>query len=79
MQVRFYGKLAEQIAREIELDQAGGTVADIRARLSEIYPNSADDLRSPLVRACMGDQLVDDSFPLDSGDVVEFFAPVSGG
>lgn len=79
MQVRFYGKLAEQIAREIELDRAGGTVADVRARLAEDYPNCADDLQSQLVRACVGDQLVDDGFSLDSVETIEFFAPVSGG
>ena len=79
VQVRFYGRLAEQIAREIELDRVGPTVADVRARLAEIYPNSADDLRSPLVRACVGDAMVGDRFRLDSVDAVEFFAPVSGG
>ncbi len=79
MQVRFYGRLAEQIAREIKLDRLSGTVADVRAQLSEIYPDFASDLRSPLVRACVGDAMVDDSFSLDSAAEVEFFAPVSGG
>ena len=78
MQVRFYGKLSEQIGREIELDLRG-TIADARARLAELYPDYADDLRSTFARACVGDQLVDDSFPLDSVQAVEFFAPVSGG
>ena len=79
MKVRFYGKLAELVAREIEVDGAGGTVADVRAHLAEAYPASSRDLQSPLVRACVGEEMVDDSFPLDSVDAVEFFAPVSGG
>ena len=79
MQVRFYGKLAEQIAREIELDFAGRTVADIRAYLSEVYPQAAQDLRSPLVRACVGDHMVDEGFRLEAAKTIEFFAPVSGG
>jgi molybdopterin converting factor small subunit len=79
VKVRFYGKLAEQIAREIDLDCAGRTVGDVRARLSKAYPDSAQDLQSHLVRACVGDEMVDDSFPLDSVEAVELFAPVSGG
>lgn len=79
MQVRFYGRLAQQIANEIALDCRACTVAEVRQMVAANYPDSSGDMRSPLVRACVGDSLVEEGFQLDGVQVVEFFAPVSGG
>ena len=79
MQVRFYGRLAQQIADEIALDCRACTVGEVREMVAANYPDSSSDMRSQLVRACVGDSLVDEDFRLDGAQPVEFFAPVSGG
>ena len=79
VQVRFYGRLARQIADEIALDCPACTVGEVRELVAASYPDSSGDMNSPLVRACVGDSLVDEDFRLDGAHPVEFFAPVSGG
>lgn len=80
MRISFYGRLAEAIGREVELDtEQTCAVAEVRARLAELYPQAASDLASPRVRACVGDQMVPDSFVVAPGEAVDILAPLSGG
>jgi molybdopterin converting factor small subunit len=81
MQVNFFGRLAERIDRSVTIDVPEQTrsVGDLRALLAEQFPHASGDLLKPSLRACVGDELVDDGYPLGGADTVEFFPPVSGG
>jgi molybdopterin converting factor small subunit len=76
----FYGRLAESIAPELEVDALpGGSVAELRKRLIARYPEAAQPLRNRRSRACVGDTLVHEDHVLGATDTVEFLPPVSGG
>jgi molybdopterin converting factor small subunit len=80
VKVLFYGRLAESIAPEIEVDALAGTsVAELRDRLIALYPEAERTLSSRRSRACIGDTLVNDNYMLKAADTVEFLSPVSGG
>ena len=71
--IAFYGKLAELIGREIEIElPAGGcTIAALRARF--------DGLDRATVRACVNDAMVGEEHVVLSGDRIDFLPPLSGG
>jgi molybdopterin converting factor small subunit len=80
VKVLFYGRLAESIAAEVELDALpGSSVAQVRERLIAEYPEVEQSLRSRRSRACVGDTIVQDDHLLDATCTVEFLPPVSGG
>ena len=81
MRLVCYGRLGELIGREIEVDTPGRscTVAELRALLASLYPDAADELRRPALRACVGDALVDEGFRIEGEATVELFPPLSGG
>ena len=80
MRISFYGRLAEAIGREVELDAPQPcAIGEVRARLAELFPDAASDLSSPRVRACVGDRMVPDSFVVTPGQSVDILAPLSGG
>ncbi len=77
----FYGRLADVIGREIELDVPAGVfnVSDLRAMLAGLYTQAAQDLARPTLRACIEDAIVPHDFALAGVQAVEFFPPLSGG
>jgi molybdopterin converting factor small subunit len=81
LKILFFGKLGEAIGREVEmgLDPGSVTVAELRAFLARRYPAVAADLRSPGLRACVGDTIVGEDFRIGPEASVEFFPPLSGG
>lgn len=79
MQVVFFGKIGDLIGRAVALDASPATVADLRRMLAEQYPEAADVLMRPSVRACVGDELVTEDHALAGIDLVEFLPPLSGG
>jgi molybdopterin converting factor small subunit len=80
VKVLFYGRLAESIAAEVEVDALpGSSVAQLREQLMANYPEAGQSLRSRRSRACVGDTLVSDDHLLEATDTVEFLPPVSGG
>jgi molybdopterin converting factor small subunit len=80
VRILFYGRLAEAIGPELEVNALPGcSVAELRNRLGAEYPQVEDVLRSKRARACVGDTLVRDDYQLATADVVEFLPPVSGG
>ena len=80
MKVLFYGRLAEAIGRELEVETPPDcSVAELRDRLAVDHPEVADVLRSRRARTCVGDRLVHDNYRLAQGDTPEFLPPVSGG
>ena len=80
MKVLFYGRLAETIGRDLEIDAPPGcSVAELRDRLIAEHPEAEQPLRSRRALACVGDALVRDTYLLKAGDRIEFLPPVSGG
>lgn len=81
MRIRFYGRLAEAIGREIEVDAAtaGETVGALREALADLHPEAATELRRTALRACIDDTIVSEDRPLAGAAIVEFFPPLSGG
>ena len=80
MKVLFYGRLAEAIGPDLEIEASPGcSVAELRDRLIAQYPRAEQPLRSRRALACIGDVLVPDTYVLKAGDRVEFLPPVSGG
>ncbi len=80
MKVRFYGRLAEAIGPELEVEYAPGcSVADLRDKLASEHPSMGDVLRGKRAMTCVGDRLVRDGHLLAPGETLEFLPPVSGG
>jgi molybdopterin converting factor small subunit len=80
IKVGFFGRLADRIGREVELDFGdAGSVAELRTRLASLFPDAADELTAPSVRAFVGDAIVSDGHIIGAGDHVEFFPALSGG
>jgi molybdopterin converting factor small subunit len=80
VRISFYGRLAETIGREVDLDVGQAcAVGEVRSRLAGLFPHAASDIVSPRVRACVGDRIVPDSFVVAPGESVDILAPLSGG
>lgn len=81
MQIHFFGRAGDQVARIINLDLPSTvvTVADLRLVLARTYPDAAGDLLRPSLRACVGDEIVGEDHQLRGSDLVEFLPPLSGG
>jgi molybdopterin synthase catalytic subunit len=81
MQVRllFFATLKDIVgAREMRVDMpAGATIADVLTRLENSYPR-VRDYRSVVLTA-VNEEYVDHNAPLNDGDEVAIFPPVSGG
>lgn len=71
--IAFYGKLAELIGREVEVDLPpdGCTIAALRARFN--------GLDRATVRACVNDETVSEGHVVMPGDRIDFLPPLSGG
>jgi molybdopterin converting factor small subunit len=71
--IAFYGKLAERIGREVEIDlpAEGCTIAALRSRF--------EGLGSATVRACVNDETVSEDHVVMPCDRVDFLPPLSGG
>lgn len=74
MKILFLGRLAESFGRELELDmpEAGCTVAELRLRLGEA-------VSSPAVRACIDQVMVPESAHVLPRHEIAFVPPLSGG
>ena len=80
MEVKFYGKLAQQIGEAIHCDlRMPVTVGALRGELSRRFSEASSDLINPRTKVCVADSIVDDDRVLDGVDCVEILAPVSGG
>jgi molybdopterin converting factor small subunit len=78
VKVLLYGRLAEAIGTEVELDAAAGcSVAELRGLLAETHPGAEESLKRSL--ALIGDSAVGDDSVVTAADQVEFLPPVSGG
>jgi molybdopterin converting factor small subunit len=80
VRVLFYGRLAETIGAELQIDEVSGcSIEVLRERLIVENPGAEQPLRSKRARACVGDSIVHDDYVLKASDTVEFMPPVSGG
>ena len=80
MKLKFYGSLRDKLGAELEFDPPAGTdtVAKLRDILADRFPDASTDFRKR-TRACVGDSIVGEDHALASGQVIEFFPPLSGG
>ena len=80
MKIRFHGRLAEALGRELDFAVEGPcTIGNLRQRIAGSFPAALGLLEDRRVRACVADEIVADDHPIGSADSVEFLAPVSGG
>ena len=80
MRVLFYGRLAETIGPELEVEAPPGcSIAELRDRLIAEHPEAEQLLRSKRALTCVGDALVRDNYIVGSADSIGFMPPVSGG
>lgn len=80
MRILFYGRLADTIGREIDLDAPdGSSIADLRARLASEHPAAASALTGGRSLTCVAGTLVRNDYRVGAGELIEFLPPVSGG
>lgn len=80
MRIWFFGRLSDHFGDYVDLEIAPAcSIAGLRDELSIRFPNAGEMLRSPSVRACVGDVIVAEDFIVEPGQAVEFWPPVSGG
>ena len=81
MRIHFFGKLGDRIGRSVEIDLRAEvrTIADLRGQLAALWPEAADALAGPGLRACIDDEIVSEDHDIKDCDLVEFFPPLSGG
>ena len=80
MKVAFYGRLAEVVGTELDIEAPTGcSIEELRNKVIAEYPRAEEALCNERARACVGDAIVHDSYVLDGADRVEFLPPVSGG
>ena len=78
MKVLFYGRLADAIGRDIELESGEDwSVAELRRRVAASHPDAADALGRS--RALIASAIVGDEHVIAPADQIEFLPPVSGG
>jgi molybdopterin converting factor small subunit len=78
LRVLLYGRLADVIGRQVEVDAPGGSsVGELRRELASRHPAAAEALDRS--RACVERSFVSDEHVLTAGEEVEFLPPVSGG
>lgn len=81
MKVLLFGKLSEILGREVEVDLPAEaiSVADLRRLLARLHPAAEAALMSPMLRACIDDDMAADETRLTARSEVAFFPPLSGG
>ena len=81
MKILFFGRLAESLGREVDLDlpDAGCTIAELRQRLADMVPEAAAQLSNGGVRACVDRVIVADSARVLPQHEIAFVPPLSGG
>ncbi len=80
MKILFFGRLAESLGRELDLDvPAGCTIAELRRRIAGALPEAAGQLSSAGARACIDHEIVAESARVLPSHEVAFVPPLSGG
>jgi molybdopterin converting factor small subunit len=78
LRIRFYGRLADAIAPEIDVaGVAGCSVGEVRERIASDFASAAEPMARS--RAFIADSFVTDDTLVADGERLEFLPPVSGG
>jgi molybdopterin synthase sulfur carrier subunit len=77
----FFGRLAERLGREREVDipDAGCTVAALRQLLGDSDPAAGELMASGSILASVDQEMATDEVFVHPGQEVAFFSPLSGG
>lgn len=80
MKILFYGRLADALGPEIDLDvPPSWSITQVRKQLAKEHPRSADALLGGRALACVSGSVVRDDYLVDKAEQIEFLPPVSGG
>lgn len=80
VKVLFFASLRAQLGTtEYRLENFSGSVAELRTRLGELFPDWQAPLQSADVQAAVNREMAAFSTPVGDGDEVAFFPPVTGG
>lgn len=81
MKILFFGRLGDQLGRELEIEppRSGCTVAELRQLLCSRGRIFRDTLSHSSVRACVDQVIVPEDTPVRLGQEVAFIPPLSGG
>lgn len=80
MKITFYGRLADAIGPEVDLQAGpGSSIGEVRRLLAAEHPAAAAALANRRSIACVSGSVVRDDHVIAEGDHVEFLPPVSGG
>ena len=81
MKILFFGSLADKLGAQLEVDvpDAGMTVAELRRMVSGVRPEAAGPLMSPTARACIDQVIVPETARVLPAHEVAFVPPLSGG
>ena len=77
LRIRFYGRLADVIAPEVEIAGGSCSVGELRCRITADFPAAQAMLGR--ARTCIGGRLVSDEQSIGDAETLEFLPPVSGG
>jgi molybdopterin synthase sulfur carrier subunit len=79
--VLFFARLREELdCPQVLLNPTGDlTVAKVRQRLMETHPEWQSALSDERLLTAVNQMLVHAEYPVDDGDEVAFFPPVTGG
>ena len=81
MLIKFFGNIGERLGRNVDHEPAPrtSTVADLRRSLAAAYPDDAETLTGPRLKAVIDGSVVREDASVSGVDRIEFFPPVSGG
>lgn len=77
----FFGRLSDRFGRDREVDipEAGCTVAELKALLATADPEFAETFAKGAVNVAIDQQMADDGASVRAGQEIAFFSPLSGG
>lgn len=80
MKILLFGRLADSLGREIELDSRGPrTIGDVRRELARLHPGAAGDLVATRARAWVNDEMSPEDRLVGPADEIALLPPLSGG
>lgn len=83
MRIRYFAWLRQRVGcaeETLDLPPEVTSVAALKAHLARLHPGFAEALDSPgVVRCAVNQDYVPEDAPLQAGDEVAFFPPVTGG